>query len=115
MFGVTKTPEHAGGVRIACVGDSHTAGHGSSNASAAYPGALQQILGSAFDVTNLGAAGTTALSPGRFRSGALQGNPGGNPLAASFWSSSQFGVFNSSTWDLVLIMVSAHPSLCARF
>ena len=51
-------------IRVACVGDSITAGYLSSNASFAYPGRLQSQLDSKFGaekyaVTNFGAGGAT--------------------------------------------------------
>ena len=108
QFGAVETPATAANqTRIACLGDSLTAGHGASSARAAYPGALQRLLGSAYHVTNMGTPATTALIPERFSSGLLQGNPGGNPSVTSLWTSPQFDVFVSSTWDLTLLMVSA--------
>ena len=57
---LTSTP-----LRVACVGDSITAGYKASNASMAYPGRLQDILDAwrpgKYAVTNLGAGGATLL------------------------------------------------------
>lgn len=46
---------------ILCVGDSITYGQGASNALAAYPSQLQELLGDGYVVTNYGIAGRAAL------------------------------------------------------
>jgi lysophospholipase L1-like esterase len=51
-------------IKIACIGDSITAGHGASNASFAYPSQLQQLLGSDYEVKNYGHSGRTMLKKG---------------------------------------------------
>lgn len=54
-----------GRTRVACVGDSITAGAGlASPATSAYPAVLAQILGSAYEVRNFGVSGTTMLKDG---------------------------------------------------
>ena len=50
----------AGALKIACVGDSITAGAHASNASMAYPQQLQRMLDpTQYAVTNLGECGST--------------------------------------------------------
>ncbi len=53
-------------VRVSCVGDSITAGHGIKNPAQKYPQRLGAILGAGFDVRNFGVSGTTLLSKGDF-------------------------------------------------
>ena len=58
------TPAAPPAIRVACVGDSITAGYLSSNASFAYPGRLPAQLDAkfgpdAYEVTNFGAGGAT--------------------------------------------------------
>lgn len=49
-------------VKVACVGDSITAGYGLSNPGAdSYPAQLQVLLGSGYQVGNFGLSGSTAL------------------------------------------------------
>ena len=52
-------------IKIACVGDSITAGAHASNASMAYPEQLQRLLDpTMYAVTNLGACGSTMQKKG---------------------------------------------------
>jgi lysophospholipase L1-like esterase len=55
----------AGKTRVACVGDSITAGSGIKDPKAnAYPGQLQALLGDAYEVRNFGVSGRTMLKKG---------------------------------------------------
>lgn len=50
-------------IRVACLGDSITYGHGiADRENDTYPALLQQQLGSRFDVRNFGVCGVTAMS-----------------------------------------------------
>ena len=52
-------------VRVACLGNSITAGIGTSDASRkAYPAVLQSLLGDGYEVRNFGVSGATALKKG---------------------------------------------------
>ncbi|MGI6264694.1 MAG: GDSL-type esterase/lipase family protein [Acutalibacteraceae bacterium] len=51
-------------VKIACVGDSITAGSQASSSAYHYPTQLQALLGSGYDVRNFGTSGRTLLSRG---------------------------------------------------
>jgi acyl-CoA thioesterase I len=66
--GVSSTMLQASAVlaqtHVTCVGDSITAGNGTSSPSAAYPAVLQTLLGSAFAVENDGHSGATMLNGG---------------------------------------------------
>lgn len=51
-----------GPVRVACVGDSITYGHGiKDRLHDAYPGVLSSMLGEKYDVRNFGVSGTTTM------------------------------------------------------
>ncbi|MCE9612830.1 MAG: chitobiase/beta-hexosaminidase C-terminal domain-containing protein [Lentisphaerae bacterium] len=58
MFGVCVTGWADPPIKVACIGDSITAG--------AYPGLLQTLLGAAYQVENDGVSGTTMLKQGDF-------------------------------------------------
>ena len=75
-------------VRIACVGDSITAGVCSTGGNATYPAQLQLMLDAAhgpgaYSVTNLGACGSTMLKGGD----------------SPYWERPQFDAFVNATWD----------------
>lgn len=54
-------------VRVACIGNSITDGHGiDMNDVKAYPGQLQQLLGSGYQVRNCGVSARTLLNKGDF-------------------------------------------------
>ena len=49
-------------VRVACVGDSITFGHGiKDRENDAYPGVLRSLLGEKYDVRNFGVSGSTTM------------------------------------------------------
>jgi lysophospholipase L1-like esterase len=55
VFGTLgETPKHANVIRVACIGDSITAGSG-------YPADLQLMIGSDYDVRNFGVSGSNVL------------------------------------------------------
>ena len=57
--------DHQGAIRVACVGDSITAGVGTANAAfLSYPQQLQRLLGGPWQVSNFGVSGTTLLNAG---------------------------------------------------
>ncbi len=61
----THTDPKEGQIKVACVGDSITYGHGIANWSKNnYPAQLQNILGDAYHVANFGVSGTTLSSDG---------------------------------------------------
>lgn len=53
-------------VKIACVGDSITAGAGLASPSESYPAKLQRLLGPEYQVSNFGVSGRTLLKNGDF-------------------------------------------------
>lgn len=58
-------PAFQGRTRVACVGDSITAGSGLADpGNAAYPAVLGKLLGSAYEVRNFGVSGATLLKDG---------------------------------------------------
>lgn len=61
-------------IRIACVGDSLTEGHGSSNPSLkSYPVVMQELLGEGFVVRNFGVGARTGLKCGLENDGEKRG------------------------------------------
>ena len=85
-------------LRVACVGDSITAGYLASNQSMAYPGRLQKLLDAAhphaYSVVNLGAGGAT-----------LQKN-----TTSPYWKRKQFDDFLKGTWDIVIMMLGTNDA-----
>lgn len=54
-------------IRVACIGNSITYGHGiQDRANDTYPAQLQKLLGSDFEVVNFGVSGTTAQKEGDY-------------------------------------------------
>src|SRR5947208_169754 len=51
-------------VKVACVGDSITAGAGVKDAKNKYPAQLGELLGTGYDVKNFGNSGSTMLDDG---------------------------------------------------
>eukprot|EP00931_Biecheleriopsis_adriatica_P057563 TRINITY_DN34163_c0_g1_i1.p1 TRINITY_DN34163_c0_g1~~TRINITY_DN34163_c0_g1_i1.p1 ORF type:complete len:318 (-),score=53.79 TRINITY_DN34163_c0_g1_i1:181-1134(-) len=89
----------ADSIKIACVGDSITAGVHSSSASNTYPAQLQMLLdkehgAGKFEVTNLGACGST-----------MQKN-----ADSPFWKRSQYPALTGAKWDVVIIMLGTNDA-----
>lgn len=64
---LTFTAAIAQKVRVACIGNSITYGHGiKDRAKDTYPAQLQALLGDDYDVRNFGVSGTTAQKEGDF-------------------------------------------------
>lgn len=89
-----KGKGNAGAVRIACVGDSITAGVHSTGGIHTYPGQLQLFLDKKYGegkyaVTNLGACGSTMLKSGD----------------SPYWKRPQYQSLINNTWDVVIIQV----------
>ena len=90
-------------VKIACVGDSITAGvHSSNRGTMAYPAQLQRMINAAhgpghYAVTNLGACGSTVLkkTPNR-----------GQP----YWERPQYKTLVANKWDIVVIMLGTNDA-----
>ncbi len=61
---MTGTVSAATKIKIACVGDSITAGSQASSAAFHYPTQLQQLLGDGYEVKNFGVSGRTLMSSG---------------------------------------------------
>ncbi|MBO4268875.1 MAG: hypothetical protein J5869_05845 [Bacteroidaceae bacterium] len=60
---LTMVSCHREPIRVACVGDSITYGHGiKDRIHDAYPGVLSAMLGEKYDVRNFGVSGTTAMT-----------------------------------------------------
>lgn len=78
-------------IRVACVGDSITAGVEASAASSTYPSVLQSLLGDQYVVTNLGSSGATMQ------------NDGYRP----FVQTAMYRALLENTWDAVVLMLGA--------
>lgn len=61
---VTAFTQAGNKIKVACVGNSVTFGHGIMDKEKAYPAVLQQQLGVGYDVRNFGHSGTTLLEQG---------------------------------------------------
>lgn len=85
----------AAALKIACVGDSITAGAHASNSSMAYPQQLQRMLdASKYAVTNLGECGST-----------MQKN-----ADSPYWKRNSFTTLTKNTWDIVIIMLGTNDA-----
>jgi lysophospholipase L1-like esterase len=93
---VTSGPAVAA-TRVACVGDSITAGIGTTGGNA-YPAVLGRMLGGAYEVGNFGDSGSTAMKV---------------PASTSYWTTPAFG--NSKTFApaVVVIMLGTNDSKTA--
>jgi hypothetical protein len=80
--------------KVACVGDSITAGVCSSGGNHTYPAQLQILLGDEYAVTNLGACGSTLLKKGD----------------SPFWLRPQYTTLINNKWDIVTIMLGTNDA-----
>lgn len=88
-----------GAIKIACVGDSITAGVHSSGGNHTYPAQLQMLLDAehgwgAYSVTNLGACGSTMLKKGD----------------SPFWERPEYEALTNAKWDAVIIMLGTNDA-----
>lgn len=82
-------------IKVACVGDSITAGYGLSNPGAqSYPAQLQTLLGGGYAVGNYGNSGTTALKSSD----------------NTYWNSWAYNSSTNSSPNVVVIMFGANDS-----
>lgn len=82
-------------LRIACIGDSITAGAGLSNpATESYPARLQRLLGTDYIVRNYGVSGRTLLKRGDY----------------SWWKESYFKQSHDWLPDIVIIQLGTNDS-----
>ena len=82
-------------IKVACIGDSITAGYGLSDLSTqGYPAQLNVMLGSGYTVNNYGISGTTLLKNGNI----------------PYWN--QWSYTDSTNWlpDIVIIMLGTNDS-----
>ena len=81
--------------KVACVGDSITAGYGLANPSVeSYPAQLQALLGSGYTVSNFGLSGSTLQQQGDY----------------TYWNSWQHTQSQSINPDVVVIMLGTNDS-----
>jgi len=86
-------------IKIACIGDSITAGVCSSGGDHPYPQQLQILLDKTYgagkySVTNLGACGSTMLKKGN----------------SPFWQRPQYKALTAGKWDIVTIMLGTNDA-----
>jgi acyl-CoA thioesterase-1 len=81
--------------KIACVGDSITAGYGLSNPSQqSYPSVLQTLLGAQHTVQNFGTSGCTLLKKGD----------------KPYWNDGNYGASNTFKPDIVVIILGTNDA-----
>lgn len=95
----SQRPSSDHAIRIACVGDSITAGVHSSGGNHTYPARLQMLLDAkygwgAYSVTNLGACGST------MQRGA----------DSPYWLRPQYTTLLNGTWDVVTVMLGTNDA-----
>ena len=90
--------------RVACVGDSITAGYLSS-CSLNYPNQLQTLLGLRYNVTNFGVGGKTMLKQSHLP-------PGDH---ASYWGTEQYLEALSSSADIIVLMLGTNDAKADRW
>ena len=82
-------------IRVACVGDSITAGYALSNpGKQSYPAQLQKLLGDGYTVMNFGNSGTTVLKKSDY----------------TYWNSWAYTNSMASSPDIVVMMFGANDS-----
>lgn len=64
-FPVVVLAEPEAPIRVACLGDSITAGARVNATAESYPARLQELLGNTYDVRNFGIGGATLIRTGR--------------------------------------------------
>ncbi len=65
QFGATALAQKTTRIRVACLGDSITAGARVDEKTESYPARLQQLLGEKYEVRNFGLGGATLIKSGR--------------------------------------------------
>ena len=88
----TPPPRMGNQIRVACVGDSITAGVEATSKATTYPAQLQQMLGERFIVTNLGSSGATMHADG----------------ARPYQQTAMYDTLLSHEWDIVIIMLGTN-------
>ena len=82
-------------IRVACIGNSITAGSGLTNPSTdAYPSVLGRILGAGYEVKNFGVSGTTMLRKGN----------------APYWATTNYQSAKAYKPDIVIIKLGTNDS-----
>ncbi|MEO7101377.1 MAG: GDSL-type esterase/lipase family protein, partial [Luteolibacter sp.] len=89
------TPSAWAQVKVACVGDSITAGYALANpGTQSYPAQLQLLLGSGYTVGNFGLSGATLLKQSDF----------------TYWNSSQYSASRTYNPNIVVIMLGTNDT-----
>ena len=90
--------------KVACVGDSITAGYLSS-CGLNYPNQLQAALGAQYAVTNYGVGGRTMLREAHLPSGDR----------SSYWNTTEYAAALSSDSDIVILMLGTNDAMARRW
>ena len=94
LAGFAGGPLGAAVIKVACVGDSITAGAGASLVSTRYPSVLATLLGAGYSVGNFGHSGATLLKHGDL----------------PYWGVSEFALSDAFAPDIVVIMLGTNDS-----
>jgi lysophospholipase L1-like esterase len=93
FFSVAGLAQQA--LKVACVGDSITEGHGSSDRqTTSYPAILGRLLGDGYQVENFGVSGRTLLKNGDF----------------SYWNEAKFEASQAFLPDIVVIKLGTNDT-----
>ncbi|MHB8211250.1 MAG: GDSL-type esterase/lipase family protein [Acidithiobacillus sp.] len=95
LFLLTDSLAVAGKIRVACVGDSITYGAGvPQRHTQGWPGELQQLLGTGYQVANFGHSGATMLKNG----------------ALPYWKTPEYQAATSFNPNIVIIMLGTNDA-----
>jgi len=87
-------PSGVPATKVACVGDSITAGVGSSGIATRYPSVLQNYLGDTYEVANFGVSGSTMMRSGD----------------RPYWNEGAFTNAQNFEADIVLLMLGTNDA-----
>ena len=103
-FRAAEPTDHDGAIRVACIGDSITAGYALKHPTRdAYPAQLSRMLGAGWDVRNFGISGATLMNKGNMP---YDQQP---PYRAAIASKPDIAVIALGTNDTKTVNIAAHP------
>ena len=89
---MAKLRQQSSDIRVACVGDSITAGVDASSREMTYPSQLQRLLGDGYVVTNLGSSGATMQAAG----------------PRPYVQTAMYRALLENEWDVVVLMLGTN-------